>query len=39
VCHDRFLDDPLWTVHALDSGHNLMRDAPEDLVKILLTER
>ena len=34
--YERFRDDPLWTVHALDGGHNLMRDAPEDLLKILL---
>jgi hypothetical protein len=34
--YHRFRDDPLWTAHALDSGHNIMRDAPEDLLKILL---
>jgi len=39
VFYQRFRDDPLWTTHALDSGHNLMRDAPEDLLKILLTGR
>lgn len=33
----RLRDDPLWTVHALDSKHNIMRDAPDDLLKILLT--
>jgi hypothetical protein len=38
VFYERFRDDPLWTAHALDSGHNLMRDAPEDLLKILLAE-
>ncbi|WNV83400.1 alpha/beta fold hydrolase [Umezawaea sp. Da 62-37] len=28
--------DPAWTAHALDGGHNLMRDAPEGLAEILL---
>jgi pimeloyl-ACP methyl ester carboxylesterase len=37
--YERLQADPQWTVHVLDSGHNLMRDAPEDLLKILLTER
>ncbi|TMR92355.1 alpha/beta fold hydrolase [Nonomuraea basaltis] len=32
----RLCTDPSWRTHALDSGHNLMRDAPHDLVKILL---
>ncbi|MFI6316881.1 alpha/beta fold hydrolase [Nonomuraea sp. NPDC050556] len=32
----RLSKDPSWITHALDSGHNLMRDAPQDLVKILL---
>ena len=34
--YQRLREDPSWTTHALDSGHNLMRDAPEDLLKILL---
>ncbi|MFE3449287.1 alpha/beta fold hydrolase [Nonomuraea sp. NPDC059194] len=34
--YQRLRDDPEWTTHALDSGHNLMRDAPDDLLKILL---
>lgn len=33
--YERFRDDPEWTVHALNSGHNLMRDAPADLLRIL----
>ncbi|MEV6984594.1 hypothetical protein AB0M95_25515 [Sphaerisporangium sp. NPDC051017] len=32
----RLRENPDWTVHALAAGHNLMRDAPRDLVKILL---
>jgi hypothetical protein len=28
--------DPRWTVHAVDSMHNVMRDAPEELLGILL---
>ncbi|NBE81787.1 alpha/beta fold hydrolase [Micromonospora rubida] len=32
----RLREDPSWTTHALDSGHNLMRDAPKDLLRILL---
>jgi len=27
---------PGWTTHALDGGHNLMRDAPGELLEILL---
>jgi pimeloyl-ACP methyl ester carboxylesterase len=34
--YERLRDDPQWTVHALDSKHNIMRDAPEELLKILL---
>ncbi|MFC4121705.1 alpha/beta fold hydrolase [Nonomuraea zeae] len=34
--YQRLREDPTWTTHALDSGHNLMRDAPQDLLKILL---
>ncbi|MGV9778298.1 hypothetical protein [Streptosporangium sp. NPDC003464] len=37
--HQRLREDPSWATHALDSGHNLMRDAPEDLLKILLAGR
>lgn len=33
---DMLHDDPLWTTRALDSRHNLMRDAPDDLLEILL---
>jgi pimeloyl-ACP methyl ester carboxylesterase len=32
----RLREDPSWTTYALGSGHNLMRDAPQDLLKILL---
>ncbi|TQS42471.1 alpha/beta fold hydrolase [Cryptosporangium phraense] len=34
--YERLRDDPAWITHALAGGHNLMRDAPQDLVKILL---
>ncbi|MEU5874079.1 alpha/beta fold hydrolase [Glycomyces sp. NPDC047369] len=34
--YERLSADPAWTTHALDAGHNLMRDAPDDLLKILL---
>jgi pimeloyl-ACP methyl ester carboxylesterase len=34
--YQRLREDSGWTTHALDSGHNLMRDAPGDLLKILL---
>ncbi|MEU9831802.1 alpha/beta fold hydrolase [Streptosporangium sp. NPDC048047] len=32
----RLSEDPSWTTHALAARHNLMRDAPDDLLKILL---
>lgn len=28
--------DPTWTTHSLDGAHNLMRDNPDELVRILL---
>jgi hypothetical protein len=28
--------DPTWTTHELDGAHNLMRDCPDDLLRILL---
>ncbi|GAB2866031.1 alpha/beta fold hydrolase [Actinocorallia aurea] len=34
--YERLRDDPSWTVHALDGGHNLMRDAPDALLKAVL---
>jgi len=34
--YQRLSEDPAWSTHALDSGHNLMRDAPQALLKILL---
>jgi pimeloyl-ACP methyl ester carboxylesterase len=34
--YERVRDDPDWTVHELDGAHNLMRDKPDDLVRILL---
>ncbi|MEU0572128.1 alpha/beta fold hydrolase [Nonomuraea sp. NPDC005983] len=34
--YERLRADPSWTTHALAGGHNLMRDAPKDLLKILL---
>ncbi|WP_091504063.1 MULTISPECIES: alpha/beta fold hydrolase [Amycolatopsis] len=36
---ERLRDDPRWTVHELDSKHNLMRDAPDELLAILLSGR
>jgi pimeloyl-ACP methyl ester carboxylesterase len=33
---DRLRRDPSWTTHALDGAHNLMRDNPDDLLRILL---
>lgn len=37
--YDRLRTDPNWTTHALDGGHNLMRDAPAELLEILLRHR
>ena len=39
--YDRVRNDPKWHCHELDGKHNLMRDNPDDLVRILLdvTER
>lgn len=34
--YERVRDDPGWTVHELDGAHNLMRDNPDDLLRILL---
>ncbi|MFC5823603.1 alpha/beta fold hydrolase [Nonomuraea insulae] len=34
--YERLREDRAWTTYALASGHNLMRDAPEDLLRILL---
>ncbi|MBT2384461.1 alpha/beta fold hydrolase [Streptomyces sp. ISL-11] len=34
--YERLRKDPRWSVHALAGKHNLMRDVPDDLVKILL---
>jgi len=33
---ERVRRDPTWTAHVLDGAHNLMRDCPDDLLKILL---
>ncbi len=33
--YERLREDPAWRVFAVDGGHNLMRDAPDDLVRIL----
>ena len=33
---DRVRNDPTWTTHVLDGAHNLMRDCPDDLLRILL---
>ncbi|AWT54798.1 alpha/beta fold hydrolase [Mycolicibacterium smegmatis] len=34
--YDRARNDPNWTCHELDAKHNLMRDAPEELLRILV---
>jgi pimeloyl-ACP methyl ester carboxylesterase len=34
--YERVRDDPAWTVVELDARHNLMRDAPEELLGLLL---
>ena len=37
--YERVKDDPDWNIHELDGAHNLMRDNPEDLLRILLEAR
>ncbi|NUR87723.1 MAG: alpha/beta hydrolase [Nonomuraea sp.] len=32
----RLADDPAWRVHTLDSSHNVLRDAPDEFLDILL---
>jgi pimeloyl-ACP methyl ester carboxylesterase len=34
--YERLRNEPAWTTHALAGGHNLMRDEPQALAKILL---
>jgi pimeloyl-ACP methyl ester carboxylesterase len=34
--YDRVRSDPEWITHELDGKHNLMRDNPDDLLRILL---
>ena len=34
--YDRVRNDPKWNCHELDGKHNLMRDNPDDLLRILL---
>jgi hypothetical protein len=34
--YERVRDDPNWITHELDGAHNLMRDNPDDLLRILL---
>ncbi|WP_431926526.1 alpha/beta fold hydrolase [Nonomuraea jabiensis] len=34
--YDRLRRDPSWKTHAVAGAHNLMRDAPQDLLEILL---
>ncbi|MFM9851177.1 MAG: alpha/beta fold hydrolase [Sphingomonadaceae bacterium] len=36
--HERTAADPAWRTHALESGHNVMHDAPEALLAILFEE-
>lgn len=33
---NRVRHDPTWTTHVLDGAHNLMRDCPDELLRILL---
>jgi pimeloyl-ACP methyl ester carboxylesterase len=33
---ERVRTDPTWTTHLLDGAHNLLRDCPDDLLRILL---
>lgn len=33
----RLRTDPTWTVHTLPVGHDLVREAPEELLKLALT--
>ncbi len=33
--YKRVKDDPAWNVHEVDGAHNLMRDNPDDLLRIL----
>ena len=33
---ERVRNDPSWTTHVLDGAHNLMRDCPADLLRILI---
>ncbi|MEW9551127.1 hypothetical protein [Nonomuraea sp. NPDC050783] len=33
--YERLRDDPGWRAVALDGGHTLMRDAPDDLARVL----
>ncbi|MFF5445311.1 alpha/beta fold hydrolase [Streptomyces sp. NPDC012888] len=34
--YERLARTPGWRTHAVDSGHNVMRDAPEELLAVLL---
>ena len=34
--YDRVRDDPGWHFHELDGKHDLMRDNPDELIRILL---
>jgi pimeloyl-ACP methyl ester carboxylesterase len=34
--YERVRDDKNWNIHELDGAHNLMRDNPDDLLRILL---
>lgn len=34
--YDRVRDDPAWIIYEVDAKHNLMRDAPDELLRILL---
>ncbi|MCF2526521.1 alpha/beta fold hydrolase [Yinghuangia soli] len=36
VTYERLAADPAWRARAVDSGHNVMRDAPDELLKVLL---
>jgi pimeloyl-ACP methyl ester carboxylesterase len=35
--YERLRNDPCWTVHVLGTGHNLMSEAPDKLLEVLLS--
>ncbi|WP_405497396.1 alpha/beta fold hydrolase [Streptomyces sp. NBC_00096] len=35
--YERLSDSPQWRTHAVESGHNVMREAPRELLEVLLS--